>query len=881
MNEQALWQAFLEAYPIDSLQQLSLDQYTDVERDNAFIYWLEFRTAMLGGIGGGSAFKFGIYRRNSNEPKPDSGGRCYNDTYAWYQKYGQTQEEAWQTIKETLLAIVNAAQAGDIEAIDKIKFSESLKWKIAFLYQNQQQYSVLNIFKHEALVYLCKNIGVTVEGNKLSYPSAYRALLEYYQDYARADILGLAETLWHDWEEREEKASAPYDQPIQHWLIPLKTDGVDFVGLTSLDKVSPDDYLEGFHEWLAEADIHKGDKLILCDQHNILSIGQVDEVQQNGVSWVQSRFNVRLPESITANQLRLLTPQEQVELWALLDAAKPKPKAQNIILYGPPGTGKTYSVVERALKLILSDEAFFAIKGNQQEMASVFADLQSHGQIEFVTFHQSYSYEEFVEGLRPVIDDEETGDVRYEIHKGILKRIAERATTSDVITSKNTSYADKLNDNPAVWKISLFAYDIEGLKQDCFSKGIARIGWDKAGDLISDAPSEEEQNYRESLGAQNQSTLDSFSTGIKVGDIVVSLKNQKTADAIGIVTKPYYFNENLAAAKNCIDVDWIYQGDIDIHALNGGVNLTLKTVYRLSRIKPEDILAAIPQLEKHPVNMPSRKATKQYVLIVDEINRGNLSKIFGELITLLEPSKRIGQSEALKLRLPYSNTEFSLPSNLHVIGTMNTADRSIALMDVALRRRFTFEELMPDAEVIKTVLYKTQPDTHFVDLVVDVFETINRRIRFIYDRDHQLGHAYFLAAVDYDSFKWVMLDRVIPLLQEYFYGDWEKIALALGCPYETERAMPKRRGEGVVKGEKYVAPLISATVFDEQAILGFDHDDYQDQIEYGVNDHFVHADNEGLIRYFLNILSLDQQAYDDRFNKLIDSLNHFVDKTVV
>ena len=171
-----------------------------------------------------------------------------------------------------------------------------------------------------------------------------------------------------------------------------------------------------------------------------------------------------------------------------------------------------------------------------------------------------------------------------------------------------------------------------------------------------------------------------------------------------------------------------------------------------------------------------------------------MSKILGELITLLEPDKRLTGKNELKLPLSYSpQHRFAVPPNLHVLGTMNTADRSIALMDVALRRRFTFEELMPDAGVIRTALQERVPEKPFIDLVVALFETLNDRIRFLYDRDHQLGHSYFMDVTNLDSLRQVFVDRVIPLLQEYFYGAWDKICTVLG----SRRTMIQERRDAV------------------------------------------------------------------------------------
>ena len=161
--------------------------------------------------------------------------------------------------------------------------------------------------------------------------------------------------------------------------------------------------------------------------------------------------------------------------------------------------------------------------------------------------------------------------------------------------------------------------------------------------------------------------------------------------------------------------------------------------------------------------------SQNYVMIIDEINRGNVANIFGELISLIEDDKRLGASEELHAELPYSHTIFGVPKNVYIIGTMNTADRSVEALDSALRRRFTFKEMMPKSELV--------PEENYVR---NIFEIINQRIEVLKDREHQIGHSYFMDVENEDDLKDVFYDKIIPLLQEYFYGDYEKIQLVLG-----------------------------------------------------------------------------------------------------
>lgn len=414
------------------------------------------------------------------------------------------------------------------------------------------------------------------------------------------------------------------------------------------------------------------------------------------------------------------------------------PDAKNIILYGPPGTGKTHATVRRAVALCGETP-----DADRAKLMLQYRRLQDIGRIAFVTFHQTMSYEDFVEGLRPVPNDQGAG-FTLQPRWGIFRRIADAASNMAGAEEEGVTIGDR-----RIFKMSLGNSTIaseDWVFEKAMSEGFAYlnfadIDWtDKAyekRDAILRAVSEHEGEAGGPPLTDRSGVVkspDLFRNDVRIGDVIIVGKGLGRFRAIGIVEGGYdYAPSDEGRFPHRRKVRWLWRkpegeaiGRISIKQLGR------ETIHPMDRADLD--IPAIEQL----VNEQADTAPilpEPYVLIIDEINRANISKVFGELITLIEPDKRLGAENALTVQLPYSEDIFDVPGNLHIIGTMNTADRSIALIDKALRRRFDFEEMMPD--------YTLEEMQTRIDGVTlgQILEAINARIEYLLDREHQIGHA--------------------------------------------------------------------------------------------------------------------------------------------
>lgn len=472
--------------------------------------------------------------------------------------------------------------------------------------------------------------------------------------------------------------------------------------------------------WRFACEIKVNDYVITNNNDGTLHIGKIigeyeyspDFYKENphirSVKWIEKIERKTLPAKIQSylkSSLTVTSFDDSEAIKCLEEICKQNSNKEqdmtkiplNQILYGPPGTGKTYNTVIKAMEII-NDKKYDSIDVElYKDLKKQFDNLKKQGQIEFVTFHQSYSYEEFVEGIKPYIPEWETVEEnnRFIGQDGIFKKICNSAKTT-----------------------------IEGNFEKIYSQFIEEI--------------DENYEFKTKKGSFKIRVNDNDGLTIRTGD-------NFEKETCGTITKEQIKNQTFTSL---------------------GRKQKLEAITKYLK-------------EKYGLTFSTSIAVKPHILIIDEINRGDVSKIFGELITLIEEDKRICKEHQMTVTLPYSRETFGVPDNLYIIGTMNTADRSIALLDTALRRRFDFEEMMPKPE--KIVDENKQPQMVEDINLQNLLKNINERISHILDRDHQIGHSYLMGVKNKEQLERAYKNRILPLLNEYFYNDIDSVAKILNC----------------------------------------------------------------------------------------------------
>jgi 5-methylcytosine-specific restriction protein B len=719
-NRYELKKTFLQEWPLSRIQNMTLEEYTNLEK-TSFCYWLEAKTHDLGSIWGGSSYKFGIYKRRDTSTTITVDNRITDGEYAWFQKYGATKEAAFQTVKDILITIVKNAQNNTLENIDPIDLGDAYKWKIAFLYGD---FNVVNIFKHESLLEAAQSLGFK-DSNK-TYPLLNKYILSLKA--SNKDYFEFTDELWKKtslanpkryWLYSPGEGANRWDEFYNEGIMALGWDDLgDLAQYATKNEIKEKlQQLEGVtstkqNDTAANYEfVHlmKPGDVVIAKRGRSEYIGygivssslefddsKAEYKNYRKVDWKKKgvwpsesgdRIVLKTLTDITKypdyvkKLIKLLGIENELEI----DNEKETMKFPlNQILYGPPGTGKTYNTVLEAAKIITGNELI-----TYDEALRVFkANLDD--QIEFITFHQNYSYEDFIQGLRP--DTENGSALTFEKKDGVFKRIADRAY-KNLMASENPASAKK----------------------------------------------EFNEVFGELIQPLNEGDVTEVEIKMKKSSFFITAVGEKSID----------FRKNIGESEHTLSINTLrkmYDKGLNDIILGG-----LQPYYN-------PILELLLEKGRSQVAPTQRK---NYVIIIDEINRANISRVFGELITLIEEDKRSHGSIPMRVTLP-SGDSFIVPSNLYIIGTMNTADKSIALLDIALRRRFEFVPKYP----LYDGLERTVNDA-------DKLRKINEAIVSRKNHDFTIGHAYFMGD-DYDLEKTIN-HKVIPLLLEYFMNTEKEV----------------------------------------------------------------------------------------------------------
>lgn len=775
---------FLRRFPLEKLKDMTLEQYTNLNRSDSFCYWLESKTEIIGSIWGGSAYKFGIYQYD-NKPKDNMNNRLFDDKYTWYTSLGRTSKEAFETVKKAIISAAEYGREGNLDAIELIKpLAQLVKWKIAFIYSNE---TIIPYYSLDRLKVIADKMGM---GN------TKKATLSEIQKFLISkrngmDIHEYGKMLDDIWKEKE-PTSSDTSPKLWMWSGDEKTFASNILEMGSSAKGALvfEDYqtketlIDAYRKvvgnkdasipqmyWKFMHEVKVGDVVVVFDTkkvssqqyHLLFGWGRIgsevafkyDEENpiRRNVEWHKPLPVEPVKETMTKNAFFFhdVSGMEAANIKKLLnidnaskEEMEPKKRYDeyiellktnhNLILTGAPGTGKTYLAKEIA-----------------KEMGAEF---------EFVQFHPSYDYTDFVEGLRPV-KDVQNGVVGFKRQDGVFKQFCKKAILSE---SVDADTLEEINSNPNVWKVSLEGTGNNPTRTDCLNNGYIRIGWDKYGDI-------EDFNDFEDFYDGGKNVLRAFQYGMQIGDLVVSCYSAKEVDAVGVITGEYEYRPEGGEYPRYRNVKWLVKNIREnIVEINKNKPFTLSTIYK-SNITAKDALEIVKKYSTRVAEVP--RADKA-VFIIDEINRGEISKIFGELFFSIDPGYR---GKAGMVKTQYQNIieegdafeeGFYVPENVYIIGTMNDIDRSVESMDFAMRRRFAWKEVSAEESqrMLAGLPYEAEAKARMNRLNDAIL-----KIRGL-GKAYQIGAAYFRKIKDYEGdFCKLWGYHLEGLLHEYLRGN--------------------------------------------------------------------------------------------------------------
>lgn len=521
----------------------------------------------------------------------------------------------------------------------------------------------------------------------------------------------------------------------------------------------------------------------------------------------------------------------------------------NTILYGPPGTGKTYNTVNKALEIIGED-----IEGkSRKEIKDLFELKVTKDQILFITFHQSMSYEDFIEGIKP-LKPQNNQTLGYDIVSGIFKKACAIAAYNSYkqytkLRPQQTVYSfDDLYD-AFVEKVKQQLNTPENPVYKTLRNREVEVKEINSNDSIIACAKGSNASHVAPLTRENMQKLyDKYKSIDEIRDL------QQVRDAVQVSPRTTEF---FAIFRGLKEFEKNYTPD----------ELTMAEIKEVDALTMDEILIKFNAGVFNEAVKKFGEEASPVVLIIDEINRGNISQIFGELITLIEEDKRLGKEEAIEVILPYSKEKFGIPPNLYIVGTMNTADRSVEALDTALRRRFVFEHVIPNEELLSPQnqiirLYARYPEAEWNDssfrkdadqlyaligidksfekdirlndkpdfadddkirkLSSELFtgvnlqtllSVVNKRLQSLLTKDHTIGHAWLMNVYSLENLQMAFKNKILPLLQEFFYNDYAKIGLVLGKNFVTAETIGHNMFAAFDEGNELASDYADKIIF--------------------------------------------------------------------
>lgn len=749
IESKKLYESFLIEFPLERLKNLAIEEYTNLNKSDSFCYWVETKLRKLGSIQGSTSYKFGIYEFNK-EPREGS-GYSHDEKYAWLSKYGSDSKSAYETILSNLVKIAECAQVGDFEAIDSIDMSNMFKWKIAFLYSD---YKLLNVFSEDSIRYLSKKFGM-MDSEKAKFSQMYKYLLE--QKGEEEDIFEYSAKIWNEWLEYKGEESGN----VKYW-----SGGIIWSGLNKLEDFSEDncwrigwdktsDTKGAKQAWQNIKEINIGDFLAFHGYggQNDLKIYQIsrvvgkniefgtidfeklnrdDDILYHGKApkmsrggWFGTLFQVEGEEAINAifgnyvnGNLKMKVNQSNL----VVDTKRLLEKTKNLILTGAPGTGKTYLAKQIATAMGCTKD-----------------------EIGFVQFHPSYDYTDFVEGLRPVSKDN-CDNIGFERKDGVFKEFCKKTIGVKNKKQKNIPLTPANGTSFEVVYESLLHDVKRGAITTYYRKS-------KPGKLSYDGGRIRYENDKTESESNMKLMYDYY-----VKNQIWDLSEYEKGDFEKLISQ---LTEGKTNRLDYVEYGWTLQ------------QLLNRAKEFLNKGNKEIVVDDPIDSDEVEIN----EVTKPFVFIIDEINRGEISKIFGELFFSIDPGYR---GEKGRVKTQYQNLleqgdlfsdGFFVPENVYIIGTMNDIDRSVESMDFAFRRRFAFAEVKAEDNV---GMLDALEELGLKDDAINRMNRLNSAISKIegLSSAYHIGASYFLKLKDYGDDCWEALwnYHLEGLLREYLRG---------------------------------------------------------------------------------------------------------------